>query len=108
VDPQETAIAELETSPFSQDCRVFAPMYRSYTDTATGTAAVRVAYHSVFSAWRDCLWLAGSCWPVICRGLLGQLEHDPIAGFSGGGETTGRLGTFGISIHEELKLGLYS
>jgi hypothetical protein len=55
VDPQETAIAQLEASPFSQDCRVFAPMYRSYTDTATGTAAVRLAYDSVLGAWRDYL-----------------------------------------------------
>ena len=26
IDPQETAIAELEASPFSRDCRVIAPM----------------------------------------------------------------------------------
>jgi len=59
VDPQETAIAQLEASPFSQVCRVFAPMYRSDTGQATGTAsqtaASRVASASVVSAWNDYL-----------------------------------------------------
>lgn len=39
VDPQETAIAQLEASPFSQDCRVFAPMYRDSTGSAKSPAA---------------------------------------------------------------------
>ncbi len=34
VDPQETAIAELEASPFSWVCRVFAPIYREGTGDA--------------------------------------------------------------------------
>ncbi len=59
VDPQETAIAQLEASPFSQDCRVFAPMYREDTGEASGAAdqlrASAVAYDSVLSAWRDYL-----------------------------------------------------
>lgn len=59
VDPQETAIAQLEASPFSQVCRVFAPMYRSDTGQATApaaqTAASRVAFASVVSAWNDYL-----------------------------------------------------
>lgn len=59
VDPQETAIAQLEASPFSQVCRVFAPMYRSDTGQATGStaqaAASHIAYESVVSAWNDYL-----------------------------------------------------
>lgn len=59
VDPQQTAIAELEASPFSQVCRVFAPVYREATGTARGAAAearaFRTAYDSVLSAWRDYL-----------------------------------------------------
>lgn len=58
VDPQETAIAELEASPFSQDCRVFAPMYREDTGRAkvqSDKKAYQVAYQSALSAWRDYL-----------------------------------------------------
>ena len=56
IDPQETAIAELEASPFSQDCRVYAPMYREDTglDT-TNDAAAKIAERSVLSAWNDYL-----------------------------------------------------
>jgi Protein of unknown function (DUF3089) len=59
VDAQETAIAQLEASPFSQDCRVFAPMYREGTGKGTGAAAATrelgIAYGSVLSAWQDYL-----------------------------------------------------
>jgi len=58
IEPQETAIAELEASPFSQDCRVFAPMYREVTvDYLSIRTAqeVEIAYTSVLSAWRDYL-----------------------------------------------------
>ena len=59
VEPQETAIAQLEASPFSQDCRVFAPMYREATGQAGSASdqlrASTVAYDSVLSAWRDYL-----------------------------------------------------
>ena len=58
VEPQETAIAELEASPFSQDCRVFAPMYRESTGhapTGAATRARQIAYDSVLNAWRDYL-----------------------------------------------------
>ena len=58
IDPQETAIAELEASPFSQDCRVFAPMYREATGRSTSEAATQarqIAYESVLNAWRDYL-----------------------------------------------------
>jgi len=58
IDPQETAIAELEASPFSQDCRVFAPMYREVTADYLSTRTARqseIAYKSVLSAWNDYL-----------------------------------------------------
>ena len=59
VDPQESAIAELEASPFSQVCRVFAPIYREATGDATGAAAEAnassIAYDSVVKAWNDYL-----------------------------------------------------
>lgn len=56
IDPQETAIAELEASPFSQDCRVFAPMYREATLSAVNSEqAENVAYDSVVAAWKDYL-----------------------------------------------------
>jgi hypothetical protein len=59
VDPQEVAIAQLEASPFSQDCRVFAPMYREATGRASTSAqenaASSVAYQSVLAAWSDYL-----------------------------------------------------
>ena len=47
IDPQETAIAELEASPFSRVCRVFAPMYRQVTlRFVSSQAAQQVAYDS--------------------------------------------------------------
>jgi hypothetical protein len=56
INPQETAIAELEASPFSQDCRVYAPMYREDTGLdPTSHPAQEVAEHSVMSAWNDYL-----------------------------------------------------
>ena len=56
IDPQETAIAELEASPFSQVCRVFAPMYRERTDLDPSSAADdQVTARSVLAAWDDYL-----------------------------------------------------
>lgn len=58
IDSQETAIAELQASPFSRDCRMFAPMYRESTGSAAGagaTQATQVAYKSALNAWRDYL-----------------------------------------------------
>lgn len=56
IDSQETAIAELEASPFSRVCRVFAPMYREVTLSAVGSAnAQQIAYDSVLAAWQDYL-----------------------------------------------------
>ena len=56
IDPQETAIAELEASPFSQVCRVFAPMYRERTDLdPSSTTDDRITTRSVLGAWDDYL-----------------------------------------------------
>jgi Protein of unknown function (DUF3089) len=56
IDPQETAIAELEASPFSRVCRVFAPMYQQVTlSSVSSQQAQQVAYDSVLAAWRDYL-----------------------------------------------------
>jgi hypothetical protein len=55
IDPQETAIAELEASPFSQDCRVYAPMYREATGGDPSAASLRITERSVRKAWADYL-----------------------------------------------------
>jgi hypothetical protein len=59
IDPQEVAIAQIEASPFTQDCRIFAPMYREATGRAStaveANAASSVAYRSVLVAWNDYL-----------------------------------------------------
>jgi hypothetical protein len=62
VDPEETAIAELQASRFSQVCRMFAPMYRQATLAALSRTGGRptpeqdaTAYPGVLSAWRDYL-----------------------------------------------------
>ncbi len=56
IDPQETAIAELEASPFSQDCHVYAPMYREDTGRdPLDRSAEQIAERSVISAWHDYL-----------------------------------------------------
>jgi hypothetical protein len=56
VDPQERAIAELEASPFSRVCRVFAPMYRERTDVdPSSTADDQITARSVLGAWDDYL-----------------------------------------------------
>ena len=89
VDPQETAIAELEASPFSQDCRVFAPMYQESTGRASGTSAeeksTRIAYDSVLSAWNDYLAHYNDGRGVVLIGhsegsyMLSQLLDEQIA-----------------------------
>jgi hypothetical protein len=88
VDPQETSIAELEASPFSQSCRVFAPMYREDTGEDKGDASYQTALDSVEAAWNDYLEHDndGRGFVLIGHsegtGLLGhliidQIEHRP-------------------------------
>lgn len=60
IDPEEIAVATAQASPFSQVCRVFAPMYRQRTiagifgDQPTEAEAA-YAYDDVRAAWRDYL-----------------------------------------------------
>jgi len=56
VDPTERSIALFQVARFSEDCRVFAPMYRQLTLSTLGgqTTAEEdaVAYDGVLAAWR--------------------------------------------------------
>ncbi|MHB8430884.1 MAG: DUF3089 domain-containing protein [Acidimicrobiales bacterium] len=58
--PAETSVAAAQASPFSQQCRVYAPMYRqatlaSLTGQATTPVNVSEAYSDVLAAWHDYL-----------------------------------------------------
>ena len=112
VDPQETAIAELEASPFSRVCRVFAPMYRQVTLGFVGSqAAQQIAYDSVLDAWRDYLAHDNDGRGVVLIGhsegadeldqlISGQIDNNPSvrrllvsAILTGGNLTVGANGT---------------
>ena len=89
IDPQETAIAELEASPFSRVCRVFAPMYRQVTlRFVSSQAAQQIAYDSVLDAWRDYLAHYNDGRGVVLIGhsegadeldqlISGQIDNNP-------------------------------
>jgi len=60
IDPEETAVAQAQAARFSQDCQVYAPMYRQLTLAAIGSGAgsssgAAIAYASMLSAWQDYL-----------------------------------------------------
>ncbi|MEA2304453.1 MAG: hypothetical protein QOH43_1733 [Solirubrobacteraceae bacterium] len=61
IDPEQRSIALYQAARYSQECRVFAPMYRQLTISAiqrpidAQAAAVRSAYADVRAAWRDYL-----------------------------------------------------
>ena len=61
IQPAEIGVAVAQASPFSQACRVWAPMYRQATRSAIASGAilrpsvVGTAYGSLLSAWRDYL-----------------------------------------------------
>jgi hypothetical protein len=59
IDPEQIVVAQNQASRFSQDCRVFAPMYRQLTTSAilgNPSAAARAkAYDDVVRAWHDYL-----------------------------------------------------
>jgi DUF3089 family protein len=61
IDPAETAVAKSQASRFSQDCRVYAPMYPQITlaalahPTEVTPADLQLAYRGVLAAWRDYL-----------------------------------------------------
>ncbi len=61
IESAETDVAEAQAAPFSQDCRVFAPMYPQLTLTAltnpslivNNPNSINIAYQGVLSAWQD-------------------------------------------------------
>lgn len=60
IDPAETQTAVAQASAFSQDCNVWAPVYRQVTlrNILSATPAeVRLAYSSLAAAWKD--YIAG-------------------------------------------------
>lgn len=88
IEPQETAIAELEASPFSRVCRVYAPMYREDTGRSSGDGPEQIAEHSVQAAWRDYLAHDNKGRGVVLIGhsegafqlgqlIIDQIEHNP-------------------------------
>lgn len=54
IQPTEQIVAALEASPFSQVCRVFAPMYNQVTTNATH-GNYNLEYTDILTAWRDYL-----------------------------------------------------
>ncbi len=61
IDPGETLVAEAQASPFSSNCRIYAPMYRQLTSAAISAStsaiavpasAVALAYSDVLAAWQ--------------------------------------------------------
>ena len=88
IDPQETAIAELEASPFSRVCRIYAPMYREDTGRSTGAGPEQIAQDGVEAAWRDYLAHYNQGRGVVLIGhsegasqlaqlVIDQIEHNP-------------------------------
>jgi hypothetical protein len=74
VQPAEREVAEAQASPFSQVCRVWAPMYRQATERALVSGAafepsvIATAYSSLLSAWRDYLAHDNHGRPVVFIG----------------------------------------
>ncbi len=61
IDPQQTAIAQYQASRYSEDCKVYAPVYRQATLAAIGDpdnvdqGTFTKAYGDVLKAWRNYL-----------------------------------------------------
>jgi len=88
IQPAETSVAKTQAAPFSQVCRVFAPMYRQVTvaglfnGLGADAAADRVAYQSLLAGWTDYLRHYNAGRPVVFIGhsqgaamLIRLLEH---------------------------------
>lgn len=93
VQPAETQNAMAQAARFSQDCDVWAPMYRQLTVhgiSAPGAAGVqggKIAYASVVSAWKDFITHDDNGRPIVFIGhsqgsvmLIKLLSHyvDPV------------------------------
>jgi hypothetical protein len=71
IQPAERAAAIVQASRFSQQCRVWAPMYRQVTVAGlghAGIAALALAYTSLLSAWKDYLAHDNDGRPIIFIG----------------------------------------
>jgi Protein of unknown function (DUF3089) len=71
IQPAERAAAIVQASRFSQQCTVWAPMYRQITVAGlghAGTAALAIAYTSLLSAWREYLAHDNHGRPIIFIG----------------------------------------
>ena len=90
IDPQETAIAELEASPFSRVCRVFAPDVPAGHARASSAARrpSRSPMTACFDAWRDYLAHYNDGRGVVLIGhsegadeldqlISGQIDNNP-------------------------------
>jgi hypothetical protein len=59
IGPEQLLVAQFQAAPFSQVCRVYAPVYRQITNRGLTTpslhANVALAYNDVLRAWRDYL-----------------------------------------------------
>jgi hypothetical protein len=92
IDPEETAIAIRQASRFSEDCRVYAPMYRQVTVLGffqpldAFSAAEELAYADVLDAWRAYLADFNDGRGVVLighsqgSGLLARLIQEEIDG----------------------------
>jgi len=92
IDPEETAIAKDQASPFSHVCRVFAPVYPQITLGGSLLAGLLgltsqaddVAYSGVLSAWEDYMAHDNDGRGVVLIGhsqgaiMLIRLIHDEI------------------------------
>jgi hypothetical protein len=95
IDPEERAVALQQAAPFSQVCKVYAPMYRQYTLKAIATGAVTaattdLAYGDVLSAWQDYMAHYNNARGVVFIGhsqgarmltrlLASEIDPDPTA-----------------------------
>jgi len=93
IDPEERSIALYQAARYSQQCRVFAPMYRQVTlQTLFGGTTTpkisKIAYASALSAWKEYLakfnhgrpfvLIGHSQGSFILRQLIGErIDNDP-------------------------------
>jgi hypothetical protein len=127
VQPAEVAVAVAQASPFSQVCRVWAPIYRQATlgailSGAAGQEAVQqVAYRSLLAAWNDYLAHYNDGRPVVFIGhsqgaamlirlLATQIDPDPglrsrtVSAIIAGGNVTVPIGTLDGGTFHHLPL----
>ncbi|HEV3213770.1 MAG TPA: DUF3089 domain-containing protein [Acidimicrobiales bacterium] len=88
VQQAEVNAARAQAAPFSQVCRVYAPMYRQITlpalvRGAVNAATLRTAYDSLLAGWKDYLAHRNRGRPIVFLGhsqgaamLIRLLEHE--------------------------------